>query len=77
MSERTNAVIASVATLAVAVGAAIWMTRIGAWGPAVFSLALAVIVVSVLISAEVRRSRDLASERTAQSQHHGWEWSPS
>jgi len=77
MSERANAVIASVATLGVAVGAAIWMARISAWGPAVFTLVLAVVIVSLLISAEVHRSRYPSPERGDDSQHHGFEWSPS
>jgi fatty acid desaturase len=77
MSERANAVIASVATLGVALGAAIWMTRISAWGPAVFTVVLAVIVVWLLISAEVHRSRYPRPEGGDETPHHGFEWSPS
>lgn len=70
MSERTNVVIASVGTLGVAVLAAMWMASIGAWGPAVYCLVIAAVVVWLLVSAERRRGR----ERTRpESQHHGYE----
>jgi hypothetical protein len=73
MSERTEAVLASVLTIGVSVLAAIWMASIGAWGPAVFTVVLATIVVWLLIVAEVRRS----TRHDDGEQHHGYEWSPS
>jgi uncharacterized membrane protein len=73
MSARTEAILASVLTIGVSVLAAIWMALIGAWGPAVFTVVLAAIVVWLLIVAEVRRS----SRHADGEQHHGHEWSPS
>lgn len=73
MSARTEAVLASVLTIGVAVLAAGWMVSISAWGPAVFTVVLAAIVVWLLIAAEVRRGGRHADEE----QHHGYEWSPS
>ena len=62
MSERTKAIIASVGTIAVAVAAAMWMSSIGAWGPAVYALVLAAIVVWLLVSAELHRGPDRTRE---------------
>lgn len=73
MSARTEVVLASALTIGVSVLAAIWMVSIGAWGPAVFTLVLAAIVVWLLIVAEVRRSARNADGE----EHHGYEWSPS
>ena len=60
--------IASIGTLGVAVAAAMWMASIGAWGPAVYALVLAAIVVWLLVSAEVHRSHD---HSRAEPRHHG------
>ncbi|MFB6610123.1 hypothetical protein ACFCVO_07390 [Agromyces sp. NPDC056379] len=58
MSERTTTVLASVATIVVAAAAAYWMTLIGAFGPAVYTVVLALVVVWLLISAERHRGLD-------------------
>ncbi len=55
MSEGTKAIIASVVTIGVALVAAIWMSRIGAWGPAVYTLVLAGVVVW-LVASEARHA---------------------
>lgn len=74
MSERTSAVVASVATLGAALLAALWMTRIGAWGPAVYTLVLATAIVWLLIAAERRRSSEPVDD---ERRHHGYEWTSS
>jgi ABC-type sulfate transport system permease component len=58
MSERTTTVLASVATIVVAVVAAYWMTLIGAFGPAVYAVVLALVIVWLLVSAERHRGHD-------------------
>lgn len=58
MSERTTTVLASAATIVVAAAAAYWMTLIGAFGPAVYTVVLALVVVWLLISAERHRGLD-------------------
>jgi hypothetical protein len=68
MSERTNTVIASVGTLGVAVLAAMWMATIGAWGPAVYAIVLALVIVWLLVSAERHRGRERSR---GESPHHG------
>ena len=70
MIERTNVVVASLGTLGVAVLAAVWMASIGAWGPAVYAVVLASVVVWLLVSAERRRGRERSRR---ESLHHGHE----
>ena len=64
MSERTTTVLASVATIVVAAAAAYWMTLIGAFGPAVYTVVLALVVVWLLISAERHRGLDHVDEES-------------
>lgn len=73
MSERTETVTASVLTIGFAVAAAMWMISISAWGPAVFSVVLAAIIVWSLVSAERHRG----ASRIDVERHNGNEmtWS--
>ncbi|WP_448002876.1 hypothetical protein [Agromyces bauzanensis] len=70
MNERALAVVAVVMTIGFTGLAAIWMASIGAWGPAVYALVLAAIVVALLISAERHRSHQ---HRDDVPPHHGSE----
>lgn len=72
MSERTNVVFASVGTIAVAAVSAWWMISIGGWGPAVYSVVLAGVVVWRLLVAERRRIGDVFDERSAQRLPDVW-----
>lgn len=64
MSERTTTVLASVATILVAAAAAYWMTLIGAFGPAVYTIVLALVVVWLLVSAERHRALEPIDEES-------------
>ena len=73
MSERTETVTASVLTIGFAVAAAMWMISISAWGPAVFTVVVAAIIVWSLVSAERYRG----ASRIDVERHNGNEmtWS--
>jgi 4-hydroxybenzoate polyprenyltransferase len=64
MSERTTTVLASVATILVAAAAAYWMTLIGAFGPAVYTIVLALVILWRLVAAARPRAREPLDEES-------------
>lgn len=75
MSERTSAIIAGGGVAVLAVGAGIWLARLGAWGLVAFTVVLASLILWMLVRHERHRPEVHHAEDDG-DRRHGWEWSP-